>query len=78
MSLIVQSEAERIINEKILRITLTIKEKYPELSKYLEEMPVSAPDEQHPEVSINRLLQYYESLNSVLNGYKKEHPQQDS
>jgi hypothetical protein len=43
-------DAENELNEKILKITMRIKEQYPELSKYLNEMPITIPDEKDPEV----------------------------
>jgi len=65
---------EMDLNSKILKITMTIKDDYPELSKYLDEMPVTIPSEKDPEVTINLLKGYYESLYSILNKYKMEHP----
>ena len=37
-------KTEKQLNADILKITLLIQEKYPELSKYITEMPVSNPD----------------------------------
>lgn len=62
------------LNSKILKITMTIKDDYPELSKYLDEMPVTIPSEKDPEVTLNLLKGYYESLQSLLNKYKMDHP----
>jgi len=62
------------LNSKILKITMTIKDDYPELSKYLDEMPVTIPSEKDPEVTLNLLKGYYESLHSLLNKYKTEYP----
>lgn len=62
-------EIEKDLNWKILQITLTIKEQYPELNKYLEEMTVTIPDENNMEITLRNLQSYYESLNSVLNKY---------
>ena len=70
----INGETEKELNAKILKITMTIKDKYPELSKYIEEMPVTIPDEKHPEITPNNLKTYYDSLNSVLNKYILEHP----
>jgi len=63
------------LNSKILKITLTIQEKYPELSKYLNEMPVTIPNEKDPEINNKNLKEYYESLTSLLQNYIVEHPQ---
>lgn len=68
-------ETEEFLNTEILTITLTIKEKYPELSKYIEEMPITVPDEKDPEVTRKNLKIYYETLKYVLNKYILEHPE---
>jgi hypothetical protein len=62
-------DAENEWNEKILKITMQIKDQYPELSKYIIEMPETIPDEKDPEVSLKNLKAYFESLNSMLNKY---------
>ena len=38
-----KTEAE--LNADILKVTMTIKDEYPELSKYISEMPVTVPNE---------------------------------
>ena len=67
-------QIENDLNLKILKITMKIKDNYPELSKYLEEMPVTVPSENDPEITLNHLKTYYESLNSLLNKYKVDYP----
>lgn len=65
--------SEQIVNDlnaKILKITLKIKDQYPELSQYLEEMPVTIPSEKNPEISHSQLEAYYESLVTLLEQYK--------
>ena len=62
------------MNSKILKITMTIMDQYPELSKYIEEMPVTIPNENNPEITQSNLKLYYESLSLMLNKYKTEHP----
>ena len=37
------ADAAEALNDKILKITLIIKAKFPELSKFLDEMPESKP-----------------------------------
>jgi hypothetical protein len=66
-------ETEKELNDKILKITMTIKDQYPELSKYLEEMDVTIPDEKDPEITRRNLKTYYDSLNSMLEKYRLEH-----
>jgi pimeloyl-ACP methyl ester carboxylesterase len=67
-------KTEKDLNAKILKITMTIKDHYPELSKYLDEMPVTIPSEKDPEITLKHLSSYYESLNSLLNKYKVDYP----
>lgn len=62
-------QMEKDLNSKILEITMKINDQYPELTQYLEEMPVTVPSENDPEISLNQLQSYYDSLNSILNKY---------
>lgn len=71
---VINQEAEKDLNSKILEITLKIKDQYPELSKYIEEMPVTIPDEKKPEITQENLKAYYHSLNALLSKYLLEHP----
>ena len=68
------AEIERDLNAKILKVTMIIKEQYPELSGFLEEMPATIPSEENVEITLKNLNAYYESLNSMVNKYKLEHP----
>jgi len=61
--------SEEELNDKILEITVRIKKEYPELSKYIEEMPVTIPTESDPKINIKNLKAYYDSLNSMLVKY---------
>ena len=61
------------LNSRILKITLKINEEYPELYQYIEEMPVTIPDNNHPEITLKNLNTYYESLNTMLKKYMPEH-----
>ncbi|MFV5701260.1 hypothetical protein ACM55F_05245 [Flavobacterium sp. XS2P12] len=66
-------ETEKQLNDAILKMTLTIQNEYPELSKYLIEMPVTIPDASNPQINIKTLKDYYESLNSILKEYTPNH-----
>jgi hypothetical protein len=66
-------ESENELNLKILEITMTIQEKYPELSEYLGEMPVTIPDNKSPEINVKNLRAYFNSLTSLLENYIREH-----
>jgi len=65
---------EKELNSKILEITMKIKDHYPELSKYLDEMPMTVPSGKDPQITLNHLQTYYESLNSLLNKYNVDYP----
>lgn len=69
----VYEHLENYLNSKILKTTTIIKNQYPELSEYLNEMPVTIPSETSPEIALNNLKTYGESLNSILINYKLEH-----
>ena len=62
------------INQKILAITMLIEEKHPELSEFLLEMPVTIPNQDHPNIDVNMLEDYYRSLCKLLKDYDIEHP----
>ena len=66
-------KTEKELNEAIVKITMTIQEKYPELSKYITEMPITIPDEKHPDMSNENLQNYYDSLKSILKKYDVSH-----
>ncbi|OYU95509.1 MAG: hypothetical protein CFE21_10215 [Bacteroidetes bacterium B1(2017)] len=66
-------KTEKKLNEDILKITLLIQDKYPELSKYITEFPVTIPDEKHPEISIKNLGDYYDTLRTILKTYAPTH-----
>jgi len=66
------AEIEADLNAQILKTTLMINQNYPELSKFIEEFPVTIPDKKHPEITIQNLCSYLNTLNNVLNKYVKE------
>lgn len=68
----IKEEAD--LNSNILKITMKIRDQHPELSKYIEEMPITIPDENNPEITLKNLKAYYDSLNSLLTKYLLEHP----
>ena len=49
-------------NDKIMQAIDSIRKDHPELIKYLDEMPVSIPDETDPHITIGILKEFYESL----------------
>ena len=66
-------ETETEINAAILKITTLIQVEYPELVKYLNEMPVTIPDVESPEINLTILKEYYNSLESLLSKYTPNH-----
>jgi hypothetical protein len=65
-------ENKRDLNAKILNITMLIKDHYPELTKYIEEMHITIPNENSPRVDQEDLTAYYDSLKSVLTAYQSK------
>ncbi|WP_395050227.1 hypothetical protein [Flavobacterium sp.] len=66
-------KTENKINNAILKITMKIKEQFPELSKYILEMPVTIPNVENPEMNSKALQDYYDSLNVLLKDYTENH-----
>lgn len=67
---------EEELNADILKITMIMRDRYPELSKYISEMPVTIPDEKNPTVNIKNLQDYYDSLKEILIKYAPNHATQ--
>jgi hypothetical protein len=63
---------EKELNAAILKKTLMIQEKFPELSKYIEEMPITIPTS-NPEINLKNLVDYYNSLDNLIEKYAKNH-----
>jgi len=66
-------KTEEKLNADILKITMLIQEQFPELSKYIAEMPVTIPNVTTPEITIKTLQDYYDSLEILLNDYAINH-----
>ncbi len=66
-------KTEKELNSDILKLTMTIQDKFPELTKYIAEMPVTIPDTENPEINIKILKDYYNSLEALLNKYETNH-----
>lgn len=74
MSTLVLKMNEKELNKKILDTTMRICQDYPELSKYLDEMPETIPNEKRPIIGIRSLIDYYESLVTLIDNYALTHP----
>ena len=66
-------KTEKELDTDILKITVKIKEQFPELSKYVLEMPVTMPSVENPEMNGKALEDYYESLETLLKDYTENH-----
>lgn len=64
-------KTEKDLDVAILKITLKIKEQYPELSKYISEMPDTIPNMENPKMNAKALQDYYDSLDVLLKDYIK-------
>ena len=66
-------KTEKQLNAKILEMTMKIQERFPELSKYIAEMPITIPNAISPEINIRALQEYYDSLAILLKDYAVNH-----
>ena len=62
-------KTKKQLDKAILEITMKIKEKSPELSKYILELPVTIPNTEDPKINNKILEDYYNSLNDLLKKY---------
>ncbi len=67
-------KTESELNKMILELTNTIKERSPELLKYVDEMPNTISSSDHPDITLNGLTTYYNSLVGLLANYEKNSP----
>lgn len=67
------SKKEKEIDAKILEVINTIHKKYPELLKYINEIPTFERNKETPDITIQQLNGYYESLCTILMKYGAEH-----
>ena len=67
------SKQEKEIDAKILAVINKINSKYPELLKYINEIPTFERNIDTPDITLIQLNEYYESLCSILMKYGAEH-----
>jgi hypothetical protein len=72
-STFVLMKTEKELTDDILKLTMLIQSKFPELMKYITEMPVTIPDAADPEINTETLKGYYDSLDAVLKKYTVNH-----
>lgn len=66
-------KTEKQLNAEILEMTIKIQEQFPELLKYIAEMPITIPNTATPEITIKILQDYYDSLTILLKDYAVNH-----
>ncbi len=64
---------KELLNSKILEITMFIHKKHQELSKFIEKFPVTIPNQENPEITIENLESYYNSLSNMVTKYSLNH-----
>jgi hypothetical protein len=67
------TKTEKDFNYDILNILMTIEELFPELSKYIGEMPVKISTTLNDEINIKNLKDYYDSLDTLLKNHIASH-----
>ena len=63
------------LTKEINELTLRIEQDYPELYQYLDENPITIPDCETPEISVNSFVDYLDNLKSLLERYIESHKQ---
>ena len=58
---------------EISSLTFSIESKYPELYQYLDESPMTIPDEEHPHIDTRVLSKYLETLKALLEHHIESH-----
>ncbi len=54
------------LNNEILKVTMNIEETYPELAKYISELPTSTSDESDSVFDKEEINEYLDSLNNLI------------
>lgn len=57
----------------ITKLTMEINENYPELSKYIEEIPIHNSSKSKNKTDVSSSVDYYNSLKEMLETYSKTH-----
>ncbi|MFT4770993.1 MAG: hypothetical protein ACI9CP_000965 [Cryomorphaceae bacterium] len=61
------------LEKAIIKITMKIRVKYPELSKYIEEMPLKSSEDDTTHMNNKNMKEYYSSLVELFAEYSKTH-----
>ena len=66
-------QSKNTLNQSIIDITNRIYLEYPELTKYIREIPSISSESDDEKISNQNLLDYYNSLKDILAQYSKTH-----
>lgn len=68
-----KEKSQKELEKDIVEITLKIHTAFPELSKYISEIPDKSFGKESNPIDSNTLKEYYNSLNKVVTEYAKTH-----
>lgn len=57
---------------EISKVTRDIETNYPSIYEHLDEIPMTIPDQQNPDINAKELEDYLESLKEIIKKYKEE------
>lgn len=66
-------KTEKQLMENISKLSTTIRSEFPELIKFLNEMPETIPNVISPEITLKSLEEYFDSLENLLLKYAPNH-----
>jgi hypothetical protein len=66
-------KTEKELNNDIIKMTIAIEAQFPELSKYIEEMPITIANTANPEINMEILTDYHDSLVALFKKYAANH-----
>lgn len=64
---------EQEINEKINQMMNKVRDKHPELIQFIDEIPITIPNKENPEVNLKALESYYNTIREILDRYAQTH-----
>lgn len=68
-----EMKSEIEINAAILKLIMTVQNEFPELMKFLNEMPITIPNKKNPNINNKNLQDYCNSLENLLRKYAPNH-----
>ncbi|MEO9804956.1 MAG: hypothetical protein ABJF04_16990 [Reichenbachiella sp.] len=63
----------RELKQEINSLTLKMKQEYPELYAYLDENPITLPNNQNPDLGVSTYSEYLDSLKQLLKRHFENH-----